>query len=102
MNNEDFNKFYEAYNKYAEEKRLNENNKNIFDFESLLNERKKAKKEDNRINSQQYDDSIGFKFKLSFGIKPSDSFVDKMDARLDRVQKALDDLRGELYLYPDL
>lgn len=90
MNEEDLNKFYDAYKKYTEE-----NKSNVFDFE-------KAQKADKRINDLKNDDSIGFKFKLSFGIKPSDSFVDKMDARLDRVQKALDDLRGELYLYPDL
>lgn len=93
MNEDEFDKFYDAYKKYAEENKKDKNN-NVFDFE-------KAQKADKRISDLKNDESIGFKFKLSFGIKPSDSFVDKMDARLDRVQKALDDLRGELYLYPD-
>ena len=94
MNEEDLNKFYDAYKKYTEENK-SENKNNVFDFET-------AQYKNKNIRSTEADESIGFKFKLSFGIKPSDSFVDKMDARLDRVQKALDDLRGELYLYPDL
>ncbi len=92
MNEDEFNKFYDAYKQYAEDNK--KENNNVFDFE-------KAQKADKRISDLKSDESIGFKFKLSFGLKPSDSFVDKMDARLDRVQKALDDLRGELYLYPD-
>ncbi len=90
MNDEDFNQFYDAYKKYAEENK--KVGHNIYDFEAFKEPQKKIRQED----------AGGFKFKLTFGIKPSDSFVDKMDARLDKVQKALDDLRSELYLYPDL
>lgn len=91
MNEDEFDKFYDAYKKYADERKKTDNN-NIYDFEAFREPEKKTRQED----------AGGFNFKLSFGIKASDSFIDKMDHGLDKIQKALDDLRNELYLYPDL
>jgi hypothetical protein len=90
MNEDEFNKFYDAYKQYAQDNK-EEKISNIYDFESFKEPQKKIRQ----------DDGGGFDFKLVFGIKASDSFIDKMDGGLDRIQKALDDLRNELYLYPE-
>lgn len=74
INEEDLKKFYTEYKKY------NKNN-NVFDFEK---KRKKIKP----IN-----------VKISFDLRPSEEFIEKMEQRVYKVQKALDDLRTELYLY---
>jgi hypothetical protein len=89
MNEDEFNKFYDAYKEYASKKKYNKPENNVFDF-NLHNKKEKPKNTKEETN-----------FKLSFGLKASETFIDNMDYRLDRIQKALDNLRSELYIYPE-
>jgi frataxin-like iron-binding protein CyaY len=95
MNENEFNKFYDAYKEYADKKIKDKSKNYIFDFDMDQPKDELANKRNQKKQEQEVN------FKLSFGIKASDKFIDKMDHGLDRIQKALDNLRNELYLYPE-
>jgi len=76
IDDKDLYRFYEDYKAYSQ-------NNNVFSFDS-----KKRK------NPQ-------IQVKVSFGLKPSEGFLDQMETGINKVQKALDDLRTELYMYLD-
>jgi len=78
MNEEDLKNFYKKYENYTQKN-------NVFNFQSR----------------KEKSDSIPVKLRVSFDLKPSEEFIEKMEYRLLKVQEALDDLRDELYLYSD-
>jgi hypothetical protein len=89
MSSED--EFYKEYYKY-----FSGDNNNVYQF------KKKAEKAEKRLKfgtgGAVFDYSAFDKgtMSLNFNFKLSNDFIDKLDRRIDRIQKALEDIRNDL------
>jgi hypothetical protein len=89
MNNEE--EFYKEYYKY-----FSEDETNVYQF------KKKDEKSDKKLKFGsegailKYSAFEGGVMSLNFNFKLSNSFIEKLDRRIDRVQKALEDIRNDL------
>jgi membrane protease subunit (stomatin/prohibitin family) len=80
--------FYKEYYKY-----FSGDNNNVYQFKNKAEKRLKFGTEGAVFNYSAFDKAT---MSLNFNFKLSNDFMDKLDRRIDRIQKALEDIRNDL------
>lgn len=86
MNNEE--EFYKEYYKY-----FSEDETNVYQFKKKAEKKLKFGSEGAIMKYSAFEGGV---MSLNFNFKLSNSFIEKLDRRIDRVQKALEDIRNDL------
>ena len=86
MTNEE--EFYKDYYKY-----FSDNDKNVFDFEKKVNKKLKFGSQGAIVRINAFD---GNTMSINLNLNLSNDFIQKLDRRINRIQKALEDIRNDL------
>lgn len=86
MSNEE--EFYKEYYKY-----FSQDETNVYQFKKKAEKRLKFGTEGAVFNYSAFDKGT---MSLNFNFKLSNEFMDKLDRRINRIQKALEDIRNDL------
>jgi len=89
MNNEE--EFYKEYYKY-----FSEDETNVYQFKKKDEKSEKKLKFGSEGAIIKYSAFEGAAMSLNLNFKFSNGFIEKLDRRIDRVQKALEDIRNDL------
>ena len=89
MNNEE--EFYKEYYKY-----FSEDETNVYQFKKKDEKSDKKLKFGNEGAILKYSAFEGGVMSVNLNFKLSNGFIEKLDRRIDRVQKALEDIRNDL------